>query len=471
MRVHAFDLDLAELDGVATAAAVDAGALRPFEVVEAALKRAEHVEADLGAVVASDADRALDSAAKLDRRGGLAGVPTFIKDMVDSQGYRTTWGSQGLAGGPSARESAGIARQFDQMGMVTLGKSSMSEFGFVPCAEPPGVQPTRNPWNTDRTTGGSSGGSAALVAAGVVPIAHAADGGGSIRIPAACCGLVGLKPTRWRVLPHREEQVLPVAVTVDGVVTRTVRDTAEWLIAAEGLYRSAKMPSAQTARTPLRRRLRIGAMIDLPEGLPVEVTIDEPTRRTFEATGKLLESLGHTVEEVSAPVDGSFGDDFVTYFEMLAFLATRTARLTHGRHVRTERFSDFTRGMASGAVRDRRNLVGAVRRLRRSSAQMAEFHKTYDILLSPVTSTVAPPIGHLANDVAHAELLARVFAWMPYTPIANAAGTPSLSLPLGLDDVDGVPVGAMLSAAHGQDPVLLQLAFELEEAVAWPRIS
>lgn len=471
MKVHAFDEDLAYLDGVATAAAVASGALRPTEVVAAALARAEQVEPALNAVVSSDPDRALCAAEELERRGGLAGVPTYIKDMADSQGYPTTWGSPGLSGGPVAASSRGIARQFDDMGMLTLGKSSMSEFGFVPCAEPPGVEPTRNPWNTAHTTGGSSGGSAALVAAGVVPIAHAADGGGSIRIPASCCGLVGLKATRGRVLPHREEQLLPVAVTVDGVVTRTVRDTATWMVRAEQQYRARRMGSMQESFSPLRRRLRVGAMIDLPDGLPVEVVVDDPTRRTFDETVALLERLGHRVDVVPAPIDVTFGEDFVTYFEMLAFLATRTARLTHGRHVRPEHFSDFTRGMASSAVADRGDLVGVARRLRRTSSQMEDFHRDYDVLLSPVTSTVAPRLGHLANDVEHRELLARVFAWMPYTPLANAAGTPSISLPLGHDDGTGVPVGAMFSAAHGHDQLLLQLAFEVEEAVPWRSVS
>ena len=471
MKVHAFDQELAEMDGVATAAAVAAGALRPTEVVGAALARAELVEPALNAVVASDAERALGAAEGLELRGGLAAVPTYIKDMADSQGYPTTWGSQGLAGGPVAARSAGIARQFDDMGMVTLGKSSMSEFGFVPCAEPPGVEPTRNPWNTAHTTGGSSGGSAALVAAGVVPVAHAADGGGSIRIPAACCGLVGLKPTRGRVLPHREEQLLPVPVTVDGVVSRTVRDTATWMVRAEGLFKPRRMRTMQEAFSPLRRHLRVGAMIDLPEGLPVDIAIDEPTRATFDRAVALLELLGHRVEPVAAPVDGSFGEDFVTYFEMLAFLATRTAKLTHGRHVRPERFSGFTKGMASAAVEDRNDMVGVSRRLRRTSTQMADFHRRYDVLLSPVTSTIAPRLGHLANDVEHRELLSRVFSWMPFTPLANAAGTPSISLPLGHDDVTGLPVGAMLSAGHGQDPLLLQLAFEVESAAPWGRIG
>ena len=462
--VHAFDEELAEMDAVATAAAVASGALSPLEVTDAAIRRAAAVDPALHAVVVADDDRARSAARSLGVRGGLAGVPTYIKDMVDVEGYPTAWGSPAIEGGPVARRTAGIATQFDDMGMVTLGKSSMSEFGFVPCAEPHHTEPTRNPWNLDLTTGGSSGGAAALVAAGVVPIAHAADGGGSIRIPAACCGLVGLKPTRGRLMPHREEQLLPVAVTVDGVVTRTVRDTARWFAEAEQRHRSRKLPAMGLVAGPPRRRLRVAAVIDLPDGLPVDIEIDDATRRTFERTAALLEELGHHVEVVTAPVDGTFGDDFVSYFELLAFLTTSTGTLSHGRHVQSHLYSDFTRGMADGFRRDRGRVVGAARRLRRTTQDLADFFGRYDVMLSPVTSTVAPPIGHLANDVAHEELLRRVFAWIPYPPIANAAGTPAISLPLGWDDLHHVPVGAMFGAAAGQDALLVQLAFELETA-------
>lgn len=468
---HAFAEELAELDAVDTAAAVASGALSPLEVADAAIRRAAAVEPSLHAIVTADDDRARAAARELRVRGGLAGVPTYIKDMVDVKGYPTAWGSPAIEGGPAAASTAGIGAQFEDMGMVVLGKSSMSEFGFVPCAEPHHAEPTRNPWNLDLTTGGSSGGAAALVAAGVVPIAHAADGGGSIRIPAACCGLVGLKPTRGRVLPHREEQLLPVAVTVDGVVTRTVRDTAWWLAEAEQRHRNRRLPAVGLVSDPPRRRLRVAAVIDLPEGLPVDIEIDDATRQTFERTIGLLEDLGHHVELVTAPVEGTFGADFVSYFELLAFLTTSTAKLTHGGHVRPELFSDFTRGMADGFRHDRGRVVGASRRLRRTTADMAEFFGRYDVMLSPVTSTVAPPIGHLANDVPHEELLARVFAWIPYPPIANAAGTPAISLPMGWDDQHHVPVGAMFGAATGQDALLLRLAVELEQAQPWPSLA
>lgn len=360
------------------------------------------------------------------------------------------------------------------MGMVTLGKSSMSEFGFVPCAEPPGVDPTCNPWNTARTTGGSSGGSAALVAAGVVPVAHGADGGGSIRIPAACCGLVGLvglKPTRGRVLPHREEQLLPVPVTVDGVVTRTVRDTATWMVRAERLFRAKRMPAMQDAFDPLGRRLRVGAMIDLPEGLPVDVTIDEPTRATFDHAVALLGQLGHGVEPVVAPVDGSFGDDFVTYFEMLALW--RPAPPSSPTGATCDRIG--SRDSPKGWPQQRWGTATTWSGCRWSSAT----HQRPDGRLPPALRRA--PVSCDIDDRAPARSpgqrrrasgAARSGVLVDALHAARERGRmPSISLPLGHDEDTGLPIGAMFSAAHGQDPLRLQLAFELESIAPWKRIG
>lgn len=469
--IHAFDDELAGFDAVATADAIAAGSLTPLEVTEAAIRRSEQVESEIAAIIVDDHERALDAARRLGRRGGLAGVPTYIKDMVDVAGLPTTWGSEAIAGGPDKKRTTGIAAQFEDMGMVLLGKSTLPEFGFVPSTEPVHRPATRNPWNLDRTVGGSSGGAAALVAAGVVPIAHAADGGGSIRIPAACCGLVGLKATRWRLLPHREEQMLPIAVTVDGVVSRTVRDTVRWFAEAEQRYRRRGMPRIALVERPPARRLRVGAFIDLPDGLPVDAPIDDATLTTFDETASLLESLGHAVVPIAAPVDASFGDDFVSYWQLLAFLATKTAPLTHGRHVRGELFVDFTKGLVDGFQRDRGRVVPAIRRLRRTPDVMADLFRDVDVLLSPVTTTVAPPLGQMAGSVGHDDMLPRLIGWMPFTPLANAAGTPAISLPLGHDVETNLPVGMMLSAAHGNDGLLLELALELEAARPWRTVA
>lgn len=473
VSAHAFDDELARLDAVATADLLAAGELSVVEVVSAAVERAERLDPAICAVAVADHERAVAAARTASgraggaRAGALAGVPTYIKDMVDVAGLPTTWGSRALEGGPPARANQGIAVTCAEIGMVFLGKSAMPEMGFIPSTEPAHAPSTRNPWNVGHTAGGSSGGAAALVAAGVVPIAHAADGGGSIRIPAASCGLVGLKPTRGRLPPHPEDRVLPVAVTVDGVVTRTVRDTAAFYAEAESRHRNPRLPAMGLVEGPPSRRLRVGALCDLP----IDVEVDGPTRRTFDDTVALLGELGHEVEPVDAPVGAEFADDFLVYFEFLAYLATSTARLTHGRHVKLHRFTDFTHGLADSHRRRRRRVVGAARRLRRSTATMEALHERYDILLSPTLTRVPPELGHLSMALDHEVLLPRVIEWMAFTPLANAAGTPAISLPMGFDDATGLPIGMMFGGAAGADALLVELAFELEAARPWPRLG
>ncbi len=463
----AFDDPLANLDAVATAAAIAAGELSTEEVALAAVERAERMQPLINAIATDRHNQVAALSRGEHRRGPLAGVPTYIKDMVDVGGMPTGWGSRAIEGGPPAKATAGIATQFEDMGMVVLGKSTLPEFGFIPSTEPGHRPPTHNPWNLGHTAGGSSGGAAALVASGVVPLAHSADGGGSTRIPAASCGLVGLKPTRGRLLPHREEQLLPVAVTVDGVVTRSVRDTAHWYAQAETRYRNPKLPALGLVERPLDRPLRVAAMVDLP----IDVEVDAPTRRVFGDTVVLMEQLGHRVETVPAPVGQQFADDFLTYFQFLAYMATSTARLSHGRHVRPYRFTDFTHGLADGFRRNRRGIVGASRRLRRTPGTMAELHATYDVMLTPVVTRVPPPLGHLSMGLDHEVLLPRVIEWMAFAPLANAAGTPAISLPLGMDDLTGLPVGMMFGAAAGNEALLLQLALQLEQAAPWPSLA
>lgn len=466
-RFDVFDQELASMDAVATADAITAGALTPVEVTAAAVRRCEIAGPALGAVVTPDYERALDAARTLRRRGGLAGVPTMIKDMVDVAGLPTQWGSDGYATAPPAKATTALAAQFEEMGAICLGKSSMPEFGFQPSNEPVGRPPTRNPWGMGHTTGGSSAGSAALVAAGALPIAHTVDGGGSTRIPAAACGLVGLKPTRGRLLPHPDEQILPVSVSVDGVATRTVRDTARFFAEAERIYRAKRLPEMGEVTGPARRRLTIAAAIDLP----IDAPPDAPTRAVFDSTLALLESLGHRVEIVPTPVGVQFADDFVAYFQMLAFLKTRTVRISDGRYVQTDRFTRYTKGMADAFLADIGRGLRAARRLRGTAQTMADFHQRYDVVFTPTLTTVAPELGYLDNGLDADVIVDRLTRWMAYTPLANAAGTPSISLPLGSDPVSGLPVGMMFGAAHGDDATLLELSYELEAAAPWPTIA
>ena len=312
---HAFTDDLSRLDAVATAEAVRAKEVTPEEVVAAAVERVKAVNPDLNAVAAEDYDRALAAARRAGTTGPFAGVPTFIKDGTDVAGLPTRNGTEALANVAAAKHTAPIAQQLFDMGAIGLGKSRLPEFGFIPSTEFPDGTSTHNPWNLDRTPGGSSGGAAALVAAGVVPIAHAQDGGGSTRIPAACNGLVGHKPTRGRLLPDPHGKLLPVKIVFDGVVTRTVRDTAEYYQQADRRYRSKNLKPLGDTSTPIDRSLRVGTFTATPTG----AVLDGPTQRVFDETVALLEELGHRVEPVQLPIDEQFVVDFIRYWAMLVY--------------------------------------------------------------------------------------------------------------------------------------------------------
>jgi len=464
-KIHGYEDDLARLDAVATVEVLDRGVLSTREVVEAAVARARDLGPVLGAVAFERYEGAVaESDVRRPRRGALHGLPTFIKDMVPVAGLPMTWGSEALAGAPLQRRTGGVARDVERMGMAILGTSTMPEWGFIPSTEFPHLDPTVNPWNPQLSVGGSSGGAAALVAAGVVPIAHAVDGGGSTRIPAACAGLVGLKPTLGRLRRHTDEAMLPVSISVDGVVTRTVRDTARWYAEMERVHRSGSLPPMGEVTGPPTRRLRIGVLGEIP-GVAI---LDRATADTLDATATLLEELGHHVEPIGAPVEPEqFRDDFVDYYRFLVFAATRTARLGHGSHFRPESLTPFVQAMARSFRSDPMRIVGASRRLRQTRSRLHELHRRYDVMLSPTLATVPPPIGRLSPDVEFEVLLDRIARWMTFTPIANAAGTPAISLPMGFDEEAGVPVAAMLSADYGNDALLLQVSLELEQARPW----
>ena len=463
--VNGFDDELARLDAVATIDALDRGDLSVREVVRASVDRARVLGPRLGAVAFERYDVALGGTSpQRPRRGGFHGVPTFIKDMVPVAGLPLTWGSEALTGGPRKRRTAGVAKDMEAMGLTILGSSTMPEWGFTPSTEFPHLDPTRNPWNPQRSVGGSSGGAAALVASGVIPVAHAVDGGGSTRIPAACAGLVGHKPTLGRLRRHTDEAMLPVSISVDGVVTRTVRDTARFYAEMERVFRPRHLPPMGEVSGPPTRRLRIGILGEVA-GV---AELDPPTRATLDETATLLEDLGHHLEPVDPPVHPQqLRADFIDYYRFLVFAATRTARVSHGSHFRMDALTPFTMSMAASFRSDPGRVVGAARRLRASRNQVAAVYRRFDVLLSPTLASVAPELGYLATDVEFEVLLDRIASWMTYTPIANASGTPAITLPMGFDDKAQVPVGAMLSADFGQDAVLVQLGLELEQAKPW----
>lgn len=461
-RVHAFTDDaLGDHDAVALARLVRDGQVSREELAAAAAARSRAVEDTLRAIAFDSRDEPRYGE---DPDAPLFGVPTFVKDNTDVAGMPTNHGSEAYRAGPAKRDGA-YTRQYRATGMTVLGKSRLPEFGFSASTEFMTEPPVRNPWHTDHTVGASSGGSAAMVAAGVVPIAHANDGGGSIRIPAACAGLVGLKPTRGRHVDGEQASHLPINMVSEGVVTRSVRDTAAFVAAAEDHWRNPTLPPIGLVTGPASRRLRIGLVLDSVTGSGV----DEETRRTVEATAALLEKAGHVVEPVPLPITEQFAADFVQYWALLAELAVDTAKIMLSRSFDTSRADGLTRGLRAFHRRNLHRTPGALRRLRRTLHDCAPMFARHEVVLSPTLAHTTPLLGHLSPTLPYDELIARLMNWVAYTPLNNIAGTPAISLPMGMSDA-GLPIGVMLSTGPGDERTLLELAFLLEAEQPFARI-
>ncbi|MGH3636668.1 MAG: amidase, partial [Mycobacterium sp.] len=349
--------------------------------------------------------------------------------------------------------------------LTPLGKSQMSEYGFSASAEHPRLGPVRNPWNTDHTAGASSSGSAAFVAAGVVPIAHANDGGGSIRIPASCNGLVGLKPSRGRLPVDKEMRRMPVRLVANGVLTRSVRDTAAFYREAERMWRPRKLPPIGDVRHAGKQRLKIAV---ITRSLERECS-PELRELTLKSAG-LLEELGHHVDHVeNPPVPSSFATDFVLYWALLAMGQISASRRQFGDDFDRTRLDNLTLGLDRRARSNLHRLPLAILRLRGIRRRTARFAQTYDAVLTPTVADEPPRIGYLDPTADYRQVIERLQDWVAFTPLHNVTGEPSISLPL-TQSAEGLPVGMMLSADIGQEARLLELGYELEEARPWARI-
>ncbi|GAA2555188.1 amidase [Pseudonocardia hydrocarbonoxydans] len=458
-RTHAFTDDaLGDHDAVGLAELVRRRVTTADELRAAALARAGQV-AQLGAVVTTGptATGAPD--------GPLAGVPTYAKDNIEVAGMPCGHGTAAFVPRPVAAHGP-VTAQLLATGLDVLGTSRMPEFGFNASTEFDGAAPARNPWDPAYSPGASSGGAGVLVAAGVVPLAHANDGGGSIRIPAACCGLVGLKPGRGRLVPNPQGARLPIDLIADGVVSRTVRDSAAFLAAAERYRRNPALPPIGLVEGPAARRLRIGLVLDSPTG----AATCTQTRAAVLDTARTLEKLGHTVEPAAIPIGGSFVEDFVDYWGMLAFLAASTGRWLLGRDFDPARMDGLSQGLRERYRRALPRTPVIVRRLRRVQAGYARVFAAHDLVLSPVVAHTTPPLGHLSPTVPYDELLRRLLAYVAFTPLNNVAGAPGLALPAGLS-ADGLPIGVHLSAAVGDERSLLEVAYAVEAERPFPRIQ
>jgi amidase len=453
------------LDATGITDLIRRGEISVDEAIDASVERAIKSADVLNAIVISDYDRAKSRARRPLRKDSLLNVPAFLKDNINLDGLPTRFGSAAMSSKPVAVTDE-LVNQLHACGLHFIGKSTTPAFGFGCTTEfDDGTPATRNPWNLDLSAGGSSGGSAALVASGVVPIAHANDGGGSIRIPAALCGVVGLKPSRGRLARQAKAKALPIDIISDGVVTRSVRDTANFFYEAERYFKPDHLKPIGRVEGPAKTRLRIGFLYD-----SLLTKACEETRRAVETTAKSLSSLGHHVEETKFQGDERFATDFSLYWSFLAFTVEKFGGSVFGTDFDASRLDGLTRGLSKNFKDNWFKAIGSMMHLRRALNSKKSQQWDYDVVLSPVLARPTPEIGHLSPAVPFEELFRRLKEYVGYTPLANAVGNPAISLPLGKSS-RGEPMGLQLSAALGEDRRLLELAFELEAAHQWPCLS
>ena len=386
-------------DATETAELIAKKEVSAAEVIESAIARATESQPRIHAIAAECYETA-KSKASGPSPGVFSGVPTFIKDLENLKGVPTGMGSRAVRG-RIPEESDGSVRQFLSTGCIPLGKSTAAEFGLTATTEPVNGEPTRNPTNLEHSSGGSSGGAAALVADRVVPIAHASDGGGSIRIPASFCGLVGLKPTRGRLVDLASAKIMLVKITTYGVLTRTVRDTANFYAEVRDVPGS-NLPPIGRVEGPGNRKFRIGFFTQGPFGFPT----DPETEGAISALAKRLEGMGHNLFEIPSPFSTKLADDFLLHWGLMA--SSVEAAVLIGRLGDVNDLEPWSRGLARELRRKFWRLPGAIWRLRQFEHTYAKAFWNCDILLCPTTATPAPPLGYLSPSLSYKEKLERL---------------------------------------------------------------
>ncbi len=478
-------------DAIALAELVTSGEVHPSELLEEAIARAERVNPRINAIVTPMYELAKKRAKTDLGEGPFRGVPFLLKDLhADYEGVPMRAGSRIYRAYVPARHSE-LVRRYEEAGLVVFGRTSTPELGILPTSEAELYGPTHNPWRHGLSPGGSSGGAAAAVAAGIVPMAHGSDGGGSIRIPASCCGVFGLKPSRMRTPVGPEESELFFGFAVEHALTRSVRDSAALLDATAGTEPGAMYfaPPGEGFLSALDRppeKLRIAFTMEplLPAAPHVDAT------RAVEDAAALCEALGHDVQHARPFIDShAFARAFFLHFAAgvaseLA-LAERVLHRPVGPHD-VER-ATWLLALVGRSI-DASTFVVQRRILHEQARRVLRFFEKYDVLLTPTVGHPPRPHGaldasgaeqHLQALVARAgrpELLRipglidravdRAYAFAPYTPVFNVTGQPSASVPLFWND-EGLPMGAMITGRMGEDARVLRLAAQLEEARPW----
>ncbi len=464
-------------DAMGLAGLVAEGSVSASEVLEAAIERVEARNPAVNAVVHRLDDEARAAVAAGLPDGPFTGVPFLIKDLnAHVAGAPTTNGSRLFADAVATVDSEFVAR-WRRSGMAILGKTNSPEFGLTGTTEPLLFGPSRNPWDLGRTTGGSSGGAAAAVASGMVPAAHATDGGGSIRIPASACGLVGLKPTRGRVTqaPHAGEGW--AGMSIGGTVTRSVRDTAALLDAVCAPHPGDPYWAPPPARPFLDEvgadpgQLRIALVTVALSG----AAVDPECVAAAEHAARACEALGHHVEHLDRwPALGPAlaGAYLIMTANLVATVDERLSTL--GRSLRDDDLEPGTLGAyETGKAVTGAQYALAVRGLHAASRTMAEFHAIYDLVCSPTLGTPPVPIGWLDPNGDTALYRQRIGRFVGFTQLFNVTGQPAISLPLWWttgssgDAPAGLPVGVQLGARFGDEATLIRVATQLEQAHPW----
>jgi len=487
--------EYAAFDAVGLAELIRAGDITAAELTETAIETIRDRNPAINAVIDTYFDRARDIlASETLPPGPFHGVPFLFKDLQAETAMPVTYGSVFFRDFVAPVGDV-IGQRMREAGFSVLGRSASPEFGLLPITESRLHGPTRNPWDLTRSPGGSSGGAAAAVAAGMVPMAHGGDGGGSLRIPASACGLFALKPSRGTM--PRQPNSLADRIAIDGCISRTVRDSAAFLDAVGGptlgdLWRMPLEQGSLTAAIAVTPRpLKIAVRTTDHMGRPVHPAC----RAMITDVVALLEDLGHTVVDESPRLDGaSMEDAFLTLwaaFPATAFrtildqagAAKRIVRLLRkplgdyrtmqllarvvARGIDMPAFEPFTWGLIQRARKlSATDILYAFRKLQEVAYSYGDFFGDYDVELSPVLSTPPVHIGEIDQTKPMGELTDQLARYVGFTPIANFAGLPAMSVPLYWSD-DEVPIGAHFTSGHGNDALLIQLAGQLEQARPW----
>ncbi|MBD3669426.1 MAG: amidase [Gammaproteobacteria bacterium] len=478
-------------DALGLAQLVKQGDVTPPELVELAIERCEQINPSLNAVITPMYDYARKHVPGKSGAGVFHGVPFLLKDIQHAlKGFALSSGSAACRD-HTPEDNAELVERYLQTGLIPFGKTNTPEFALLGVTEPRAFGPTRNPWDLSRTPGGSSGGSAAAVAAGMVPIASANDGGGSIRIPASNCGLFGLKPSRGRVPVGPQHAEVWMGMSSDHVLTRSVRDSAAMLDQIQG----PDIGAPYEIRPPIRPYLQEietepGQLrIAFDTSSPLGTEVDSECRQAIEDTARLLEDIGHHVEAARPDYDGmSLARDYLYHNFATMAASARNIRANLGRD-KLRKLEPVSRALAQlGETISAGEFYVSKERWNDYGRAMGRFHQQYDLYLTPSTATPPPRIGALAPsalEVLMLEASSRLgfgrlllksglidkmardnLQATPFTQLANLTGQPAMSVPLHWSQ-QGLPLGVQFVAPFGGEAVLFQLAAQLERARPW----